>query len=475
VKAFYTSVVSAQSTEEHFISQKDLPLFVSYRTLGTTAAHIEADMADRPATFDLYVRELPKNRNYLTFVGLEDVVHFLQDLCFSPENVAWMRETFPFSRKVIDYLRNWKFTGTVYAMREGTIFFPHEPVIRITAPLGQLQIIESFLFNAVGYRTLVASKISRLIHAAKPASIGVGEQRAHGIEAGYKAIRAGWIAGTSSTVLLLAIKRHHIPFFGGVAAHFFVTSFPAELDAFRTYIKTIPDGALMIDTYDIKEGLNNAMIVAKEMEERDQKLKLVVLDSGDLAKTSKWVRDELDRNGLQYVKIFAMSNMDEYRIRELQKRGARIDAYGVATEVVTSSDAPKIEIVYKLAEVQERGQWVPKAKFSPGKFSLGGRKQVFRQRKGKHYAKDVLGLEEERIAGVPLLKPVIRDGKLVNELPTLEEIRKHTASQYEQFPPELFDAERGVKYLVQVSPGITRVMNAMGREKFTRKFLHPEL
>lgn len=452
--------------EEISISNKEIAEFIPQRGLTTTLAHIDAGMEDTEATFDLYIRELPLNRSYLVFVGLEDVINYLLNLKFSDENITFLKTNFSLSEKAVDCFKNFKFTGNVYAIKEGTIFFPNEPVIRITAPLAQLQIIESVLFNLVGFQTLIASKISRVVHAAKPAKVKLGENRAHGLEAGIKAIRAGYIVGTSSTPLLLAFKKYKVPLsVGGVATHFFITSFPSEKEAFRVYLKSDPKGSMMIDTYSYEQGLKNIIEVAKELEKEGKKLRDISIDSGDLAALWSKVRKALDENGLNYVTLSAFSNLDEYKIFELKQKGANYDFFGVATEVVTSSDCPKIEIVYKLAEIKENGIWKPKAKFSPGKISYGGRKQIFRVKESEHFVKDVLGLEQEKIEGEKLLEPVIVCGKLLKDMPSIEEIRVYTALQYTKFQKELFSLDKTISYPVELSDGLQECMKKLREER----------
>jgi nicotinate phosphoribosyltransferase len=452
------------TSEEMFISNKDLPLYIPQRCILTTAAHIAEGMHEREATFDLYIRELPKNRNYLVFVGLEDVIKYLLNLKFSEDDVQWLKRQFRLSEDVLNYFRNFKFTGSVYAMKEETMCFPNQPLIRITAPIGQLQIIESFLFNTVGFQTMIASKISRIVHAAKPAAAGVGENRAHGLEAGLKAIRAGYIVGTSSSPLMLSFKRYGLPAVGGIATHFFVTSFPTEIEAFRSYLKTDHNGSVMVDTYNFEKGLQNIAKVAKELEKEGRRLKWISIDSGDLVERWKKARKFFDENGLSYVGITAISNLDEYKIKELIEKGTNYQFYGAATEVVTSSDCPKIEIVYKLAEIKEGNEWKPKAKFSPGKISYGGRKQVFRQSFNEKFIRDIIGLEGEDIKGERLLEPFIIEGKLMHNLPELKEIRMHTLGQYEKFDEKLFDISKNVSYSVSISEGVNLIMKKIMEE-----------
>jgi len=450
--------------QEKFISNKDLALYTPQRSMLTTAGHIEADMHEQETTFDLYIRELPKNRNYLIFAGLEDVVHYLMNLRFIEEDIELIQKQFNFPEKIINYFRNFKFTGTVYAMKEGTIFFPNEPIIRITGPLAQLQIIESFLFNTVGFQTLMASKISRLVHAAKPYAVGIGESRAHGLEAGLKAIRSGYIAGTNSSPLLLSFKRYGIPAIGGIATHFFVTSFPTEIEAFRAYLNVDPNGSVMVDTYNFEEGIKNAIKVARELEQKGKKMKWITIDSGDLYERYVLARKMLDEAGLDYIGLTAVSNLDEHKIKELVEKGATYNLFGAATEIVTSSDCPKIEIVYKLAEINQDGKWKPTAKFAPGKISYPGRKQIYRIKEGDYYKFDVVGLEKEEIEGEPLLQKIIVNGEFIGETPQLEQIKKYTAEQYGKFHPSLFNVSKFVEYGVNISQGVMQIVNELKKE-----------
>ena len=350
-------------------------------------------------------------------------------------------------------------------MKEGTICFPNESLIRITAPIAQLQIIESVLFNAIGFQTMIASKIARVVHAAGSSKVKLGENRAHGLEAGMKAIRAGYIAGTSSSPLLLASKKYNVPLsVGGVCTHFFITSFPSEIDAFRAYLKADLKGSVMIDTYSFDQGLQNIIRVAKEMEEEGKKLRDISIDSGDLVELYKKVRKALDEEGLDYVTLTAFSNLDEYKIKELKDKGANYNSFGVATEVVTSRDHPKIEIVYKLAEIKENGIWKPKAKFSLGKISYGGRKQVYRLKENDFFIKDTIGLDSESIKGEKLIHPVVIDGKLVVDIPLIESTREYVKSQYAQFQRELFDITHQANYPIILSDELKLLMNKLKGE-----------
>lgn len=264
---------------------------------------------------------------------------------------------------------------------------------------------------------------------------------------------------------MLAFKKHGIPLStGGIATHFYISSFPSEIEAFKSYLKTDPRGSVMIDTYSFDEGLKNIVKVAKEMEKEGKKLRDISVDSGDLVALFKKTRKYLDDNGLNYVTLSAFSNLDEYKIKELKENGANYDFFGVATEVVTSRDCPVVEIVYKIAEIQENGIWRPKAKFSPGKISLCGRKQIYRVKIGEHYVKDIIGLEGEDIFSEKLLQPIMLNGKLVCSIPTIEETRSYVLSQYKQFSPELFDIGKENSYSVELSENLNKAMAKLKQE-----------
>lgn len=436
----------------HFVSQEDISLYIPRRNIFTVLAHLRSGMRDRRATFDLYVRDMPPHRNYLMFCGLEEVVDYVRGFRFSDDDFEFLKGITSLSSEEEAFFRNFRFRGDVAAMREGTVFFPYEPVIRLTATVVELQLMEAVLMNVVGFQTMIASKVARVYHAATPDGFIVGEFRSHGLEAAVKAARSGYIAGMSSVSLLLAEKWLGVPTYGGTASHFFISSFPSELEAFRSYLSAHPHGSVMVDTYDTEQGVRNAVTVAREMEARGDRLSGIVLDSGDLAELSRMARKILDENGCAHTKIIGMSNLDEYRIRELKRRGARLDFYGMTTEVVTSADAPKLEIVYKLSEIEDEGRWSPRAKFSTGKETYAGRKQVYRSGAG-----DVIGLESEDIEGETLLQPVLRSGELCEALPELSEIRKHALDQYERLPTELFDTlDAEVAYPVRFSDGVAR-------------------
>ena len=415
---------------------------------------------DTFATFDLFVRELPENRAYLVFCGLEDILDYLKGLKFDKDDIDYLKKQKLFSPDFLKYLAGFKFSGDAWAMPEGTVFFDHEPVIRITAPIIEAQIIESFLLNTVNLQTMIASKASRVIYAAKDKGVyDFSLRRTHGSEAGIKVGRATYIAGARGTSNVLAGKLYKIPI-AGTMAHSFVMSFRQEMDSFLAYANTFPKATtLLVDTYDTKKGIENAVTLGLYLKEQGYFLQGIRLDSGDIAALSKLARKMLDAAGLGFVKIFASGNLDEFKIKELLKEGAMVDNFGVGTNMGTSIDAPCLDVVYKLSEVtDEDGKFCPVMKLSKGKITYPGRKQVFRAsgRSGK-FTKDIIGLEKEKINGKRLLIKVMEKGKLVYKPPPLDKIRKVLKGNLSGFPDGIKYAIPRCRYAVAISPGLKKL------------------
>ncbi len=310
--------------------------------------------------------------------------------------------------------------------QKAQLTFPNEPLIRVTAPIIEAQLVETFLLNAVNLQTMIATKASRVVHAAKGKSvIEFGLRREPGVDAGMKVARSSYIAGCQGTSNVLAGQVYGIPVFGTMA-HSFIMSYPKEIDAFRAFAKTFPNkSTLLIDTYNDISGAEKAAVVAKELEAKGCRLGGVRLDSGDLAQTSKKVRKILDSQGLDYVKIFASGDLDEYKISELLSKGAKIDSFGVGTKMGTSADRPYLDVIYKLCETMTSdGCFSPIMKLSKDKITLPGRKQVYRFRDAaENFEKDTIALADEKLQGEPLLIEVMEKGKLTYKLPSLDKIR----------------------------------------------------
>ena len=378
----------------------------------TMAAGYLQNRFDARATFELFVRTLPSRRNYLVAAGLEQALDFLENVRFSSEDIAYLRAQ-PFFRHVhadfYDYLARFRFAGDVWALPEGTIFFPGEPLLRVTAPIADAQLVETSILSILHFQTLIASKASRVTTAAAGCPVvEFGSRRAHGMEAGVLAARAAFIGGCEGTSNTYAGRRFGIPVYG-TQAHSWIMAHDDEAEAFRDFLDVFPDeSTLLVDTYDVHAAIEKIIALGR-------KPGGVRLDSGDVLADSQWVRQRLDSAGWDDVKIFASGELDEERIETLLRSAARIDAFGVGTALSTSSDSPNIGVIYKLVEVETGDTVRSAAKFSQEKITYPGCKQVFRfGEKGWKFSTDVIDLDTESFPGSdPLLVPVMRAGKRI--------------------------------------------------------------
>lgn len=377
--------------------------------LTMAAGYVQTGFQTR-ATFELFVRQLPARRNYLVAAGLEQSLEFLENVRFTEEEVAYLR-SLPVFREVradfFRYLEQFRFTGDVWALPEGTIFFSREPVLRVTAPIAEAQIIETSLLSLMHLQTLIASKAARITAAAAGrAVIEFGSRRAHGSEAGVLAARAAFIGGCAGTSNTYAGYRFGLPVYG-TQAHSWIMAHEDEAEAFGAFLDVFPEQAtLLVDTYNVRAAVEKIIAGGR-------KPGGIRLDSGDVLADSVWARRRLDQAGWKGVQIFVSGDLDEARIEELLRSGAPIDGFGVGTALATSADAPSLGVIYKLVEVEAEERVRGTAKFSDGKKTYPGRKQVFRFRdEGGEYAGDVVGLEDEEFPSAePLLIPVMRNGR----------------------------------------------------------------
>jgi len=419
------------------------------------------------ATFDLFVRGLPANRAYLVACGLEDILRYIRDLRFSKEDLDYLRSQKAFSEDFLKYLSGFRFKGDIWAMPEGTVFFANEPLMRVTAPIIEAQLIESFLLNTINLQTMIASKATRVAGAACGRGVyDFSFRRTHGADAGIKVARASFIAGFKGTSCVLAGKLYKIPV-TGTMAHSYVMAFKHELDSFLAYSTTFPERTtLLVDTYNTKKGIENAIRIGLYLESIKHRLQGIRLDSGDIAALSKSARSQLDKAGLNYVKIFASGNLDEFKIKELLAKGAQVDNFGVGTNMGTSSDAPSLDVIYKISEVtDENGDFLPTMKLSKGKVTYPGRKQVFRIKdKRGRFIKDILGLEKERINGEPLLIKIIQKGRIIYRLPALDKIRILLKNNLAKFPKAVRDTYPGWEYPVVISPQLKKLRRVLASQ-----------
>jgi nicotinate phosphoribosyltransferase len=417
----------------------------------TMAASYHAHDLDEPATFDLFARHLPPRRGYLVSCGLDTALEYLEKLRFDDDAVAYLRSLGMFDESFLSRLGSLRFTGEVWAIPEGELVFPNEPIVQVTAPLVEAQIIETFLLNCIGYQTMIATKAVRVATACGERSfVDFSPRRDHGTDAAMKTARAAYIGGAMGTSLALAGRTYGLAL-SGTMAHSYVMRFDSEADAFLTYARDFPGRAIfLIDTYDTVKAAHTVVEVTEKLEP-ELRPRAVRLDSGDLATLAPAVRRVLDDGGLTDVQIFASGDLDEYRIAELVTTGAPIDAFGVGTQLGTSGDAPHVGVVYKLVE-DTTG---PKVKLSTDKVTLPGRKQVFRRTDDDGVlASDVLGLPGETISNSrPVLESVMRDGKRVQEPEPLDTLRERCRASVGALPARLRALEPdGPPYEVQISP-----------------------
>jgi nicotinate phosphoribosyltransferase len=414
----------------------DAALFTDLYELTMAAAFFREGMRET-ATFSLFARRLPDTRAFIVAAGLEDALEYLRSLRFTPDALAWLRSLGRFDAAFLEHLAGLRFTGVVRAVAEGTVVFPDEPILEVTAPLIEAQLLETALLNICHLQSVLASKAARVAIAARGRAVAeFGLRRSHGSDAGLKAARCAWIAGCESTSDVLAGKSWGIPL-SGTMAHSFVTAFSDELEAFRTYARTFPDTAiLLIDSYDTIEGARKAVTVARELAAAGKSLAGVRLDSGDLLALSREVRRTLDEAGCREVRILVSGGLDEHDIERLLALGAPIDAFGVGTRLNVSADAPSLDLVYKLVRYGERNV----LKLSEGKETWVGPKAVYRlSGPDGRAAGDLLALADEPPpdAGEPLLETVMRGGELVRPHPALNRIRERCAAQLGALPEGL--------------------------------------
>lgn len=419
------------------------------------------------ASFDLFIRELPEQRSFFLAAGLQDVIDFLKNFHFDKESVSYLKGLGIFSKDFLDFLGILKFTGSLWALPEGSVFFHNEPILRVVAPLIEAQMLESFLLNTINLQTTIATKAVRVVLAAKGKNAyDFSLRRTHGKDAAVKAARSAYIAGFQGTSNCLAGQRYGIPVVGTMA-HSFIMSFKSELDSFRAFVKSFPKSStLLVDTYDTLGGIQNAMTVALELEKKGYRLAAIRLDSGAIAQLAQRARQLLDKAGLPYVKIFASGNLDEYAIKKLLAQGAPIDSFGVGTKMGVSADAPYCDVIYKLSEITDiNGGFLPTMKLSRGKTTYPGRKQIYRFFDAKgFYAKDILGLEDEGVGGQPLLVKIIDNGVVVYNPPTLQSIRRFAAENISRLSAGLTKLTVSSSYPVTISPKLKLLTGQLSRE-----------
>jgi nicotinate phosphoribosyltransferase len=428
----------------------DVALFTDLYELTMLQAYDAEGMAD-VAVFDLSVRQLPPERNFLLACGLEAALDYLEGLRFTPEAIAYLGTLGLFRPAFLERLEGFRFTGSVRAMPEGTVAFAGEPLLEVIAPLPEAQLVETFLLNQVTVGTVLASKAVRSVIAAEGrAVVDFGQRRTHGVDAGLVAARAGYLAGFAGTSSVLAGQRYGIPV-AGTMAHSYIQAHASEGQAFQAFVREFPATTLLVDTYDTTEGVREVCRIAAELGD-EFRVSAIRLDSGDLEALSKEARRILDGAGLQRVRIVASGRLEEHAIAALRAAGAPIDTFAVGTQVGTAADEPVLDTVYKLAEYAGEGR----IKLSTAKLTLPGRKQVFRRHEDGVMAGDTVGLDGEQLEGTPLLVEVMRDGRRVAGYDAdLEAARARAAAGLDTLPAGLRSLQpAATPYAVEVSAAL---------------------
>jgi len=437
---------------------KRVELLTDLYELTMAASYFENNMME-PATFSLFIRKYPPNRAYFVAAGLEDLLEYVAHFHYSESDLTYLAGTRMFSEEFLHYLKTMRFTGAVRALPEGEIFFVDEPILEITAPVIEAQILETLVINTIQIQSMIATKAARCVHAASGRGlVDFSLRRTHGMDAGLKVARSSYISGFAGTSNVLAGKLYGIPI-SGTMAHSYVSSFGNEIEAFRAFARSFPKKSIfLIDTYDTIAGAEKAVIVGQEMAKMGDRLSGVRLDSGDMTQLSQQVRKILDEGGLQEAKVFASGNFDEYKIAEAMNKGAKIDAFGVGTKMGVSADAPYFDIVYKLVQFGER----PIMKLSTGKVNLPGEKQVFRKAASQgFFTEDVVGTADETVDGAfPLLESAMEKGKVTRSHPSLEAIREKFKKSFGALDGKYKALKDPPAYPVQTSPRLNGLRKA---------------
>jgi nicotinate phosphoribosyltransferase len=412
-----------------------------------------------PAVFELFVRTLPPHRDWLVVCGLGPTLRIISEMRFGPAELEYL-STLDCRDDFLSYLEAFRFSAEIDAMPEGTIAFADEPLVRVTAPLIEAQLLETLLLNQINFQTMIATKAARVVLAADgkgESVIDFSPRRDHGVDAAMKVARASAVAGFGGTSNMAAAMRYGLlPV--GTMAHSYVLSFESEQEAFEAFMRDNPDNALLlVDTYDTLEGVHRAIEASRRTE---IPLTGIRIDSGDLAGLARESRRLLDEAGFAEAVIVASGDLDEHRIAELCRAGTPIDLWGVGTELGTSRDSPVVNGVYKIVAELRDGAWRGVAKLTEGKATLPGAKQVFRRIEGGAMVEDVVGAAEEELDGEPLLVPAMRRGEIVHA-ETLDQMRERTKRSVDSLPLALRSPGERPRYPVSHSEALTEAARSM--------------
>ncbi len=413
------------------------PLLTDLYQLTMMQVYHDKGMQDE-AVFEFFFRKLPKERSYMVSCGLQQVLEYLENLKFSKDDIEFLRKDGRFSNSFLESLTNFRFTGSIHAMPEGTIFFPDEPIIRVTAPLAQAQLVETRIINIMHFQSIIASKAARMKQLMPDKMlVDYGLRRSHGAEAGIMAARASYIAGFHGTATVLAGKMFNIPLYGTMA-HSFIQAHESEDSAFMDFVTSHPNNTvILLDTYDTEKAVIKVINLANELKRNDIHIRAVRLDSGDMISLSKKVRKMLDAAGLQEIMIFASGNLDEYSLAQFRNAKAPVDGYGIGSKMTTCADVPYFDCAYKLVEYNGDGR----RKLSENKETWPGRKQIFRDCSSNTMQGDTLALEKEKHRGNRLIQQFMENGVRTGKLPSLADTRDYLRQQLGMLPEYLNNSD----------------------------------
>jgi nicotinate phosphoribosyltransferase len=431
------------------IDRYEITMAASYHRLGR----------NDPAVFELFVRRLPPHRDWLVVCGLGPTLRLITEMRFGPAELEYLG-TLGCNDEFLRYLEGFRFSGDIVAMPEGTIAFADEPLVRVTAPLIDAQLLETLLLNQINFQTMIATKAARVVLAADgkgESVIDFSPRRDHGVDAAMKVARASAVAGLGGTSNMAAAMRYGLlPV--GTMAHSYVLSFESEEEAFEAFMRENPDNSLLlVDTYDTIEGVRHAIEASRRTE---IPLTGIRIDSGDLPGLARKARRLLDEAGLTEAVIVASGDLEEHRISEMCRAGAPVDLWGVGTELGTSRDSPVVNGVYKLVAERRGDGWRGVAKRSEGKATLPGAKQVFRRFEGESMVEDVVGKADEQLDGEPLLVPAMQGGE-ISHAETLEEMRERTRRSLDALPPALRSPGEKPSFPVRHSDALMEAFRAL--------------
>lgn len=476
------------------ITGMNMTMLTDFYEITMSNGYFEHGMKDKIACFDMFFRKVPDNGGYAIIMGIEQLIDYIENLKFSDADIEYLRGRDIFSEEFLNYLKNFKFTSDVWAIEEGTPIFPHEPIVKVIGPAIEVQFVETMVLLTINHQSLIGTKTNRIVRAAKGRPVmEFGSRRAQGTSGAIDGARAAYIAGCSGTACTISDVLYKTPALGTMA-HSWIQMFPTEYDAFKAYAETYPDNCvLLIDTYNVlKSGLPNAIKVFKEYLIPNGYLGGGVrIDSGDITYLTKKVRERLDAEGLQNIKIVVSNSLDEYIIRDLLTQGAEIDSFGVGERLITSKSEPVFGGVYKLASVFENGVEIPKIKLSENveKITTPCSKRVVRfySKESDKAIADVLMLADEPLPDgsdyeifdpqhtwkrktvtnyyvKDLLVPIFKGGKCVYTSPDINSLREYCKKQVDTLWDEVKRFENPHDYYVDLSPKLWEIKNRLLNE-----------